>query len=484
MAEKRFRWRNELIIFGFFLALFVLIFRGDFLSMDEMGRWGLTKTLVHERDISITKPDGTSFYVPWPLLQSVAAVPLHALGETLSFSDDPAERVEGGKFFATLFCPLISALACVVFYRLCRQFSGKTRAGLLLTLVFGLCTTTLPYSRTFFSEPFTGLLLMIGVLLAIGSTRRKPARGIFAGLFLALAVTNNYVALPVFGLVFIFFACQANGLKGAFRMTTLQDARLWGLLLFGALALGQGMWYNYARFGDWLRSPYDYLELPANAIYPANPPLFSYPLLAGVYGFLLSPMRSVFLYSPPLIGALVLWPRFVKEHGRKAILLLAICVYYLLVYSKTMGWFAGYSWGPRYLVPVTGFFLLPFIYLMADFSKLRPVWKAAVAAMCIGGFYIQLLPTILNPFRSHIKSLEDFGGLPNELFILHLPQACSVVVQTQLLKTISTLADTDLYFLQRLDSGAHLAAMGVLVALLATTTFLYIRAIRTQTNDK
>lgn len=478
MAAKRFRWGNELIVFGFFLALYILIFRGDYLSMDEMARFGLTKTIVHEHDLSITKPDGTSFYIPWPLLQSVAAVPLFLLGEFLSGSDFLPERVAFGQFFVTLFCPIVSALACVVFYRLSRQFVDRTRPALLLTLVFGLCTITLPYSRTFFSEPLTGLLLMTGVLLAITSSREKPARGILSGLFLALAVANNYVALPVFGLVFIFLACQEDGLKGAFRIETLKDARLWGLILFGAAALGQGLWYNYARFGDCFASPYDSLNLPANAIYAANPSLFSYPIFAGVYGFLLSPMRSVFLYSPPLIGALILWPRFIREHGRKAALLLAIPVYYLLVYSMTQGWFGGYNWGPRYLVMVTGFFLLPFIYLITDFQKLRPLWKRSLAAMLIGGFYIQLLPTILNPFRSHVKVLADYGGLPNELLILHLPQACSVVVQTKLLATISGLADTDLYFLQHLDSGTHLTAMFILVGLLVVTAALLVRIIR------
>jgi hypothetical protein len=477
MTGKRLRWGNELIILGFFLVLYVLIFRGDYLSMDEMGRYGLTKTLFLEHDLSITKADGTSFYIPWPLLQSVAAVPLFALGWFLSGSSDPVEREALARFLVTFFCPIVSALACVVFYRLCRQFTDRARTGLLMTLAFGLCTISLPYSRTFFSEPFTGLLLMGGILLAITSTREKPARGILSGLLLALTVANNYVALPVFGLVFIFFACQDDGFKGALKTDTLKDARLWGLIFFGMAALGQSLWYNHVRVGMWFRSPYYYLELPANAIYPANPPLFSYPILAGVYGFLFSPMRSLFLYSPALIGALIMWPRFIRDHGRKAILLLAIPVYYMLVYAKTQGWFSGYSWGPRYMVPVTGFFLLPFIYLISDYARLRKIWKLSVAAMLIVGFYIQLLPTILNPFKSHIKVLEDFGGLPNELLILHLPQACSVVVQTQLLKAISGPADTDLYFLKHLDSGMHLIVMVLLVLILVVMTTLLITRI-------
>jgi len=484
MTSRRFRWSNELIIFGFFLALYVLIFRGDYASMDEMGRYGLTKTLVLERDITVTAADGTSFYIPWPPLQSIAAIPLFIIGWVFAGSSNPIEKEEVARLFVTLFCPIVSALGCVVFYRLCRQFTDKARIGLLTTLVFGLCTITLPYSRMFFSEPFSQLLLMSGILLAISSTREKPLRGILAGLLLAFAAANNYVIPPVFGLVFIFFACQEDGWKGAFSIKTLTDVRLWALIFFVIIAVGQGMWYNYVRFGVCFRSPYYYYPLPANAIYPKGPPLFSYPLLAGIYGFVFSPMRSVFLYSPPLIGALLMWPRFIREHGRKAILLLAIPIYYMLIYAKTQGWHAGYSWGPRYLVPVTGLFLLPFMYYISDYQNLRRLGKLWVATMLVVGFYVQLPPTLLNPLLSYDKVLTDFGGQYNELMILHLPQACSVTVQTELLKTISGPADTDLYFLKHLNSGTHLFFLGLLVVVLAVMIWLLVRAIRQKNGEE
>jgi hypothetical protein len=184
-----------------------------------------------------------------------------------------------------------------------------------------------------------------------------------------------------------------------------------------------------------------------------------------------------------LIGALVVWPRFFRENKRTAALFLGTSAVFLLVYSKWFGWHGGYAWGPRYLVPVTGFLLIPFGYLIEDFSKLRRIGKLSVMALCIAGFYIQLLPTVLLPVASYVKVLEDYGGLPNELMILFLPQACSVVVQTRLLNTIGSLADTDLYFLKHLDSGPHLLAMGIFAALLLITAALYLKALRHNRED-
>jgi hypothetical protein len=210
---------------------------------------------------------------------------------------------------------------------------------------------------------------------------------------------------------------------------------------------------------------------------------FGYPLVAGIYGFLLSPTRSVFLYSLPLIGALVVWPRFFRENKRTAALFLGTSAVFLLIYSKWFGWHGGYAWGPRYLVPVTGFLLIPFGYLIEDFSRLRRIGKLSVVALCVAGFFIQLLPTVLLPVESYVKVLEDYGGLPNELMILFLPQACSVVVQARLLKTIGSLADTDLYFLKHLDSGGHLLAMCIFIVLLVITGILLIRALQRSAND-
>ncbi len=478
MAGKRFRWGNELIILGFFLALYVLIFRGEYYSMDEMARYGLTKTLVLERDLSITKPDGTSFSIPYPLLQSVAAVPLYILGGLLAGSKDPVIREQSGRLFVSLFNPLVTALSCVVFFRLCRRLDGKLRSSLLLTLVFGLCTIVMPYSRMFLSEPLTGLLLLSATLFALSSSREKPLGGILCGLFLALATANNYVAILAMGVFFIFFAFQAGGLKEALRPETLKDMRLWGLALFGVAAVAESLWYNHARFGSYFTSAYHYYVAPTNVVYPEGMGLLSYPLLAGIYGFLLSPMRSIFLYSPPLIGALIVWPRFIRERGRTAAVLLSIPLVFLLMYSKWFGWHGGYAWGPRYMVPMTGFLLLPFIYLLEDFTSFRPLAKISVVAMCVGGFFIQILPTVLSPAASYVKVLEDYGGLDYELLILHLPQACSVTVQTGLLGGISTLADTDLYFLKHLDSGPHLLTMGSLVALCVLASIALARTIK------
>jgi len=477
MTKRRIAFITELIIFGFFISLYVLIFRGEFYTMDEMARYGLTKTIVLEKDLTITKADGTSFHSPYPLLQSVASVPLYMLGELVVGDTGPMVKEKSGRLYVTLFNPLITALSCVIFFRLCLCLGFRRRSSLILTLIYGLCTIALPYSRMFLSEPLTGLLLMWAALLALSSTREKQMRGVLAAIVLAFGAANNYLLVPVMGVFFLFFLFQKGGIKDVLKIETLKDLRLWGLILFGTMAVAEILWYNNVRFGSYFRSAYQYYELQPNIVYSERTPGFSYPLIAGLYGFLFSPMRSIFLFSPPLLGALIVWPRFIRERRRPAIFILSITLVFLLIYSKWFGWHGGYAWGPRYLVSVTGFMLIPLAYLIEDFSKLKRLGKLTVSALCVAGVYVQLLPTLVHPAESYVRVLDKYGGLYYEHMILFLPQACSVVVQTRLLNTIKGLADTDLYFLKHLASGTHLIVMGILIALFLVTAVLYIRAV-------
>jgi hypothetical protein len=122
--------------------------------------------------------------------------------------------------------------------------------------------------------------------------------------------------------------------------------------------------------------------------------------------------------------------------------------------------------------------LIPFAYLIEDFSKLKRLGKLAVSALCIVGLYVQLLPTLIHPAESYVQVLDKYGGLFYEHMILFLPQACSIVVQTQLLGTIHGFADTDLYFLKSFGSGIHVIIMGLLAALCLATAIIYIRTIK------
>ncbi len=482
MENRRIPLKFDLIIFGFFLSLYLLICRGEFYAVDEMGRYGLTKTIAFERDLTVTRPNGTSSYIPWPILQSVLAVPLFALGG-LTVSDGLIAKEQAGRLFVSFFNPIIGALNCVVFFRICLRMNYKVRSSLLSTFVFGLCTILLPYCRTFLSEPLTSLLLLTAVFLALSSSREKPLPGIASGFFLALATANNYVAAVVFRLVFLYFVFEVGGIKDNLRLRTVADVRLWTLVAFGCAAVLWVKWYDSLIYGSFIQSRLHLFKTAPNALYQETRTGFSYPIFAGIYGFLLSPGDSIFVFSPPLLGALVVWPRFLKERRKPAMLCFSIALVYLLIHSKFGDWWGGYSWGPRFLVPVTGFMLIPFTYLIEDFSRLRAFGKISVITLCLLGFYVQLVATLVLPVYGYVEMLKHLGGDSMELFMQYLPQACPVILQTRYLGAITSLSKTDLYFLKHIDSHAVLLALAIVFVVWVVMAALYLRALFSKSGD-
>jgi len=106
---------------------------------------------------------------------------------------------------------------------------------------------------------------------------------------------------------------------------------------------------------------------------------------------LLSPGRSIFLYSPPLILALVAFRQFYRRYRYEALLVAGIAFCYIVLYSIPVDWDGGWSWGPRYLVAIIPFLMLPVGYFLT--SKTHVAIATVVGLL---GAAIQFLGIIIN----------------------------------------------------------------------------------------
>jgi len=124
------------------------------------------------------------------------------------------------------------------------------------------------------------------------------------------------------------------------------------VLAAGLLSLG----WNGLRYGSIWDSGYVASES------------FSAPWLTGITGLLVGPARGIVWYSPVLLLGIggVGW--FWRQARWVLGVVLAITLVYVGVYGKWYMWHGGYSWGPRFLLP-----LLPFLALL-----MGPAWQGAV----------------------------------------------------------------------------------------------------------
>ncbi len=247
-------------------------------------------------------------------------------------------------------------------YSLLNGFATATTAALLLALVvllgysvgaavcvalgFGLGTLAWPYATYDFSEPMAAVFLVAGTT-AVYAARRYPrwalGLGVAAGAALVLAVGAKYTAALVVPLVVL----QAVwlGLRPAAgpheRRVALALVLTLGLLgLLGLLALIAVAGRVPIVLGEWLGG--------------LQRGWLSLPIWIGARGLLLSPGKSLLLYAPVLILAVIGMPAFWRRHRTEGLLFLVTPWLFILVFSMKTVWHGG-GWGPRYLVMIVPF---------------------------------------------------------------------------------------------------------------------------------
>lgn len=339
-------------------------------------------SLVHDRDVAIESewppmshrgPDRRVYsqYAIGPSLVSVPGVLVRAgLAEEGAPSFPLVQAVTSHLGQAVM-----GGLACLLFFGLCRRLGASARAASAGTLVLALATMLLVYARSPFSE-ITQAACVLGftdaLLAAAGAPTRR--RALVLGAWGA-AVLNAKAVL----------ALSLLGGAGFLVLVLRHDRRAlarvlgWGALagLPGALLFAA---YNHARWGRLLDTGYG-----------ETLGLMSEHPVAGLWGLLLSPGKSLFLYSPPLVIGAIACVRFARTHRDAALALLLVGLPPLFFYSRFLSWAGDYGWGPRYLTYLVPLLLVPAVVsAWPAIVRSRAAAGAAAAIVCVG-LFVQVL---------------------------------------------------------------------------------------------
>lgn len=209
------------------------------------------------------------------------------------------------------------------------QLYRSVHVGILIALLYGIGTLAWPYSRFFFSEPLATACL---VCCAYALYRKHPS---LAGLAYGYAIATRLGCL-VLAPIFVIYA----HLRG---YTWRSIVHMGAGVLPGCILI---VLNNWLRFHSLLEHGY------------AADDGFTGNLFVGLYGLLLSPGKSVFLYVPILLAFPVALVSFFRSHKPEALLIIGLICLTLVQNSLWWMWWAGWGWGPRFLVPLMPFCLL------------------------------------------------------------------------------------------------------------------------------
>ena len=285
------------------------------------------------------------YYAPYGIGHAVYSIPFYALARAAErwtgLAVGKPEALRKAGFVAG--SAVAAALTVWVAFLFAWRLSTNVQAAVKTALAVGFATFLWPYAKFGFSAPLATLCVLFGTYgVWVGARFDRPVMLALggAGLGGALLVKHELalLCLPV-GLWLIVES------RYDWRLV-VRRGLLAGLPVVAAVLVT--LYYNYVRFGN-----------PLDTGYLRDETVLFGSFWAGVAGFLFSPGRSVFVYSPIALAGVAALLALRRRDPSTMLLFAGEFLVMLCFYASFAHWDGERSYGPRYLLPVVPLLVLP-----------------------------------------------------------------------------------------------------------------------------
>jgi fibro-slime domain-containing protein len=382
------RYRVEIGVFFFLFLTYAYFYQCG--QHNEAARFDLVRAIVERGQVNIdaycynsadiirygthmysNKAPGTSllgvvpFFFLWHFFRAFFNLPVWVFEHILTYVT------------TVVTVSLFSALAGALLFHLLVRLSRNVLFSFFVMLAYSLGTIVFPFSTMFFSHQLAGAFLFFCFYL-LHTTRQRLESGskaspialIAAGFCAGFAVSIEY---PTF-----LLSC----LLGLYALWVLRK-RFWivGYFVLGAIGGGATLLaYDWFAFKRLIYIPYEAYTHTAQSSYPGHRKGFMgvtfLPSLSILWKTTFHPQRGLFYCNPVLILAIPgLFLLFTKKRLRaEALLFLLMAIFFIVFFNGSFSdsivyWGGAYSTGPRHIIPVLPFLIIP-LYVFADRVRL------------------------------------------------------------------------------------------------------------------
>jgi hypothetical protein len=374
--QRRLSAATAICLFAFLSGIYLISYSGIPQVGDELGLAASVEGLVKWGEATASQ---MSWYGYAPGIfepgQLALAAPLYWLAWHIPFV--------GNVQALYMFNVFVTALTAVVLFLYVRRLGYSPAVSVTTALLYGLGTNAWVYSKTFFREPLSALLLMVAAYCLLGLrpvrlVKRSVRFGLVMALLSAVSVgaavatkESNLVAVPIFGLYLVYYVVTGTRISTTvFRRYLPIIALAVGALTLSLVALA---YYNWATLGILAFGIRDVLaRIPEGLV-------VNQEVLEALWNMPLNPGKGLFTHAPILLASLAAPFLVGRRQGLAEMLFplaFTVSVMWLYAHAYPWIWWGGLTWGARYLVPTLPFLavaLAPVIQRVAA-SKRKVLW--------------------------------------------------------------------------------------------------------------
>lgn len=417
-----FSFRFLLLLYIAVVSTVTLLCSGTVESQDGWLYLSVSKNIYYQHEIKADpdeypllnvhinsyKDENGIWRSPGALGYSIAMVPAVALSDlthkilgTVPSNHFPLEHDWTLHFFASFTNAFFAGFLVVITVKYLYELSGDKKVSVIMGILTLLATNLLPLSKFSFAH-----MMFISFLVASFYCVRR------------FVVTNHKKYILYF---LITYACVYVSYNVSYYIPILP------LILYYFLLIPKAS--RFPRFLILIVLFLFAILIRRDVISL----LFSYRnihlkvLFEGAWGFLFSPGKSIFLYSPPLILLFIFWSKIPKKYVPEILSygLLALLYIYLLGSAWISGsdgrmagiWYGGMVWGPRYistLIPF-GMILVGIVATKLSKSALTFVFTPFI----LFGLWIQLVGSSL-PYQLQYQNTPPYDiAIGNQSFSVY-----------------------------------------------------------------
>jgi hypothetical protein len=332
-------------------------------------RYEVTESIVERYDLSIPENYGIKgsdgrHYSLYGLGWSALAVPFYIIGDFLG---------RGSENFVTVMNPMVGGATVTLVFLFSIALGYSKRVSLAVAFFYGFGTMAWPLAKHPFDHVVETFFILLSVYsLYIYTSRNKILYLVNSAVFLGIALNTRLTSSLVLPALFVMMAidCFKNGIQKSYIKRFSKTLAVFFIVLIPFV--GTIMFYNYYRFGSLFETGFQLLAARTGLDFFSGTPLFF-----GIRGFLASPGKGFFYYSPIAI-----------------FFFLAIASFY----KKQPG---------RYLLAITPFFILPIAELLDSdrWIKKRSLVILPIYVVFALSILIQIAAVSVN-YYNHFYNLQ------------------------------------------------------------------------------